>query len=135
MKKYGLTKHRFLELKYFCLQYDEWKKELEQLRDTIKSADTTGQPVSNYPEHPTEILAIKRAELSYKCDLIEETAREAGGDIWKYVLLGVTKEENTYTRLTKMCGMPCCRNVYYEKRRKFYYVLSNKIKVLSDHFC
>lgn len=132
MKRYGISKHKFLELKYFCLQYDEWKKELEQLEDTRKSQDTTGQPISHYPGKPTENLAIKRLELSAKCDLIERTARAAGGDLSEYILLGVTREENTYNRLIQRYRMPCGRNVYYNRRRKFYFYLSEKRDQIAE---
>ena len=38
-KKYGINKHRFLELKYHCLQYPEWRRELAGITDTVRSIE------------------------------------------------------------------------------------------------
>lgn len=40
---YYLPKHRFLELKHFCMQYPEWKK-MYNLCDFTQSAAVTGLP-------------------------------------------------------------------------------------------
>ena len=34
-KKYDISKHRFLELYHFCMQYNEWKDELTQRGSTL----------------------------------------------------------------------------------------------------
>ena len=34
--KYGISKHRFKELYYWCLQYNEWKDELKYKTDTVR---------------------------------------------------------------------------------------------------
>lgn len=36
-KKYGINKHRFLELKHHCLQYQDWRRELANMQDTVKA--------------------------------------------------------------------------------------------------
>lgn len=36
-KKYNISKYRFLELKNHCMQYQEWRRELATLTDTVKA--------------------------------------------------------------------------------------------------
>ena len=35
--KYGISKHRYLEVIHHCLQYPEWREELENMTDTVKA--------------------------------------------------------------------------------------------------
>lgn len=125
--KYNISKHRFLELYHYCMQYQEWKDELKYLNDTVKSIDYSGEIKGTGTGSATEQLAIKRAELSKKCELIEQTAIEADGDIYQYIIKGVTTEYATYKYLKEVMNIPCGKNMYYERRRKFYWLLSRKI--------
>lgn len=43
--KYGISKHRFKELYYWCLQYNEWKDELKYKTDTVKAIETHDMPM------------------------------------------------------------------------------------------
>ncbi len=119
--KYNISKHRYLELYHYCMQYPEWIKELKELRGLRSHEQTAGTGLSN----PTESAAIKAAALSAKCKLIEDTAYEANKELAMYILAGVTDEECTYKTL-RARGMPAGRNLYYNSRRKFYYLLSKK---------
>lgn len=126
-KKYNISKHRFLELYYFCLQYNEWKDELKYKKDTVRSVNVTDMPTSKESGDATASLAIRRAELRKKCELIEQTAIEADPDIYQYIIKGVTEEYATYKYLKKVLGIPCGKDMYYDRRRRFYWLLSNKI--------
>ena len=75
----------------------------------------------------TEQLAIKRTELEQKCKIIEQTAIETDAELYQWILEGVTSDYATYRYLRDAKGMPCCKNVYYEQRRRFYWLLSKKI--------
>jgi len=68
----GLNKNRYRELKYFCLQYYEWKEELKQLDCGISAYEITGLPKSNTIAKPTESVALKREELEKNISLIEK---------------------------------------------------------------
>lgn len=46
-KKYNITKHRFAELYHFCMQYPEWKDELNYKTDNINSIDISDMPVNH----------------------------------------------------------------------------------------
>lgn len=127
LKKYNISSHRFMELYHLCLQYNEWKDELKYKRDAVKSIEITDMPVTHGNSDSTSALAIRRAGLSRKCELIEQTAIEADGDIYQYILKAVTNEGISYNYLREVCGIPCGKNYYYDKRRKFYWLLSSKI--------
>lgn len=125
--KYNISKHRFLELYHFCMQYKEWKDELKYLVDTVKGIDCSTEIKGSGTGNATEQLAIRRSELKRKCELIEQTAIETDPDIHQYLLEGVTAGYASYKYLKEVMGIPCCKNVYYIRRRKFYWLLSKKV--------
>ena len=127
-KKYGISKHRFYELMHFCLQYHEWKDELKYNTDTLKSKEISDMPQGGERKKAIEELAMRRVMLQRKCDLIEETAEEADGDIKDYIVKAVTNEGISFTYLSTVMRIPCSRTNFYEKRRKFFYLLDKKYK-------
>lgn len=126
-EKYKISKHRFAEIYHFCLQYNEWKDELKYKTDTVASPIITDMPTSHSDDSAVEILAIRRDQLEKKCNIIENTARETDPSIYQYILKAVTNEHVSYNYLRTVMGIPCGKNYYYDKRRKFYYLLSQKI--------
>lgn len=126
-KRYGISKHRFYELLHYCLQYNEWKDELKYTTDTVKSVQITDMPHGSGVGDPTNHLATRRAMLSAKCEVVENTAKEADSSLWQYILKDVTEENISYTYLKQIMSIPCGKNYYYDKRRKFFYLLSKKI--------
>lgn len=127
-KKYEISKHRFLELYHFCMQYQEWKNELKLVKDTVKGmTNTDGIRGSGGAGSATEQLVIRRLKLLEKCELIEQTAIEADPELYQYIIEGVTAEYASYKYLREAKGIPCGKNVYYNRRRKFYWLLAQKI--------
>ena len=124
LSKYNISKERYRELKYFCLQYPDWKKELT-VADTVKAAvakddgGTHGSAVSDC----TRELAAKRIELQRKCSVVEAAAVQADDFINQYIIEAVTGDLS-YTYLRTVRGIPCGKNQFYEARRKFFYNLS-----------
>lgn len=118
--KYHLSKHRYLELKHFCLQYPEWKQRLKEITD-IRSSDTV-MPGSDQISNETERIAIERTILKNKIELVEKVAMETDKTLWFYVLQGVT-EEATYTYLRNAMNIPCGKNMYYDRYRRFFWLL------------
>ena len=124
---YHLSKHRYLELKHFCLQYPEWKERLREISDI--SAIDPGKLGSGQISNETERIAIERRILLDKIELIEKVAMATDKTLWFYILQGVT-EERTYTYLKNMVGIPCGKNMYYERYRAFYWRLSQYLQPL-----
>ena len=123
-KKYGISKHAFATAYSYCLQYSEWKA------DTYRSPQVTGMPTgSGGGSDATADAAMRRAELIDKVALVEDTARAAVAgydEIYPYLLRYVTTEGCTY-RMIDQQGVPCGRTLFYEIRRKFYYMMAKKI--------
>lgn len=125
--KYYITKHRYYELKHFCSQYQEWKKAYANLCNTDLSlsmieVDSQIDPSSD-PIYQREILKeyyLKRIKM------VEETAIEADSYLYDYIIKGVT-DGRSYTYLKTVLGIPCGKDMYYDKYRKFFWLL-NKIR-------
>lgn len=131
-EEWKLGKHEFYMAYHYAMQYKEWQDELGTLTDSVGAVASDGQPHGNGCGNPTETLAIKRAELSGKMKIIEDTAREATSDcewMYDYLLRAVTDEEVTFYYLQRVMSIPCGKNFYYNHRWKFYYLLSKKIKI------
>lgn len=125
--KYEINKHRFYELYHFCMQYNDWKTELKNINSTVKSPRLSGGGTSHGGEDQTLKLANRRMLLQEKCEAIEQSAIEADADLYPYILIGVTNEYATYKYLKTVEHIPCGKDMYYDRRRKFYYLLSKKI--------
>lgn len=74
-----------------------------------------------------ERVAIRLTELSEKIEMLEAVARETDKDLSEYILRGVTDEQVTYNYLSMVLHIPCSRNTYYSLRRKFYWLLSERL--------
>lgn len=126
--KYELSKHVFAHAYHYAMQYQEWKAEHKAIKDTAlkgiaydgDKANTQGIP------DPTMEIASRRLYLESKMRIVEDTCRESDAFIWMYLLRGVTEEGSTYNKL-RAAGMPCGKNYYYDRRRRFYWLLSRKI--------
>lgn len=129
-KKYGISKHAFVMTRAFCLQYPEWKQELAGTMDSVKSIQITDMPVAHgNTNNPTEELAHRHVELMNKIELVEDTVMEAVGNnmtMYPYLLKYVTMEGSTYNQM-QQAGMAFGKTLFYETRRKFYYLLAKKL--------
>lgn len=127
-KKYEISKHRFLELYHYCMQYSEWIDELNVMTDTVKGmANIEGSRSSGGLGSATEHLVIRRMKLQEKCALIEQTAIDADPALYSYIIEGVTTEYATYKYLKQVKDIPCGKDMYYDRRRRFYWLLSQRI--------
>ena len=126
--KYNISANRFRELYYFCLQYNEWKQKLLLKRNPLKAMQY-GERVasSTVNASQTENIAIECAELSRKCEVVENVAKEADAEISQYILYAVTNKGVSYEYLHMRKGIPCGRDRYYMSRRKFYWLLDKRL--------
>ena len=122
--KYRIDKHRHYELKHFCLQYPEWKKAYASVNDSSISLSMLENVYStSRPSDPTARRAMLKAQYSEKINLIEKTAMETDQFLQKYILKAVT-EELSYTYLKTRLGIPCSRDTYYDRYRRFFRLLN-----------
>lgn len=123
--EFYISKHRYYELKHFCMQYPEWKKELKDLDGygNRSSGAIDGMPHRKGDESPTEVYGELRLYLSGKIEMVEEAARKTAGDFWKLMVKAVT-EEISYECLNARENVPFGKDLWYEMYRKFFYILS-----------
>lgn len=129
LEKHGISKYRYGELRNFCLQYPEWVNELKYKKDALKSKQIDGMPIppSKGGSDQTADLAIRRAELRERCELIERTAQQASGSLYKYIIQSVCYDEPMWY-LRDILGMPCSKDTFYDTRRYFFYLLDKNKK-------
>jgi hypothetical protein len=123
--KYWIDKHRHYELKHFCLQYPRWKKLYTYLDDKVMASPKLYEVRRSNKVDMTARIAIDKAYYLEKIDLIEETAMETDSSLYAYILKGVT-EGLSYTYLKTKMDIPCGKDMYYDRYRKFFWILSNK---------
>ena len=122
--KYYIDKHRYYELKHFCLQYNEWKKAHAACNASmIFSSNLERMPSTNTPSDLTAKYAIRKAQYGERIKMIEQAAMEADEFLYKYILKAVT-EGLSYTYLKGKMSIPCGRDMYYDRYRRFFWLLS-----------
>lgn len=122
--KYWIDKHRYYELKHFCLQYGEWKKAYASCNEAIIFASRFEEKISSgVPSDVTAKYAIKRAYYGGRIKIVEKAAMDADEFLYSYILKGVT-EGLSYTYMKTNLNIPCGRDMYYDRYRKFFWLLS-----------
>lgn len=123
--KYWIDKHRHYELKHFCLQYPSWKRAyIEFSNPSMPLSMIENIPTSNLPGDPTAKRALMKAKYAERMRIIEKAAMEADRYLYDYILKAVT-ENLSYTYLKSKLEIPCGRDMYYDRYRKFFWILSN----------
>lgn len=120
-----IEKHRYYELKHFCLQYPIWKKAYLALDGYSRSSHTINETaISNQVSDP--VSKCVEAKLFYweRMNLVNEVAKDTSDDLYPYILKGVT-EGLSYSYLKSRLEIPCCRDVYYKLYRQFFWLLNN----------
>ena len=122
---YYISKHRYYELKHFCLQYPEWKREYNRL-------EVMGVPYYSYQyvrindiSDPTAKLAIKKTYYADMMDLIEGCCDLTDEYLSGYLKLAVT-EGFSYDKLNARLYVPCSRKEFYGLYRRFFYILDKE---------
>lgn len=80
-------------------------------------------PTDNLPSDPTAQRALIKAFYSERIKLIERIALEADPCLHDYIIKGIT-EGRSYTYLKTIMGIPCGKDMYYDRYRKFFWLLS-----------
>jgi hypothetical protein len=137
LDQYGISKARYRELYYFCLQYPEFLREKQACytldgicSDGNVRNNAKGEPIptpeppyirSMHKSDPTAYKAASACKLSKDIELIEQTAREAAGNLYQWILKAVT-EGLSFGDVVPPCG----EKEFRRTRRRFYYLLSFK---------
>jgi hypothetical protein len=124
--KYYVEKELYLTTVHFCRQYPSWLAELSIQPDTSKAITYDKERVqTSVSGDTTAEIAIRRAELSRKVKLVDDTASFIAGTMDKWLILGVCYGIPFYQLLER--GIPCGKDLYYNMRRKFYHEMAQRI--------
>lgn len=120
--KWHLSKERYYELKHFCLQYPEWKNKLLELTyvtypQQLCFIDSKG----NYC-NPVEKTVVDRETYLNYIDMVDKAANQAEPDLAIYILQAVAYRRS-FTYLQTVMRIPCCKDVFYDRYRKFFWIL------------
>ena len=129
LSDYNISRAKYNELKYFCIQYAEKKQKLQNAYG-LKATVNDGMPKSNLSGDSTAQEAVRNAMMQEDIQLIEETARKASPEIYKWILRNVT-EGTPY----EWMDVPVGRRQFYEYRRYFFYLLAQKIPFIVILLC
>jgi len=127
--RWYISKERYLELYYFCLQYKEWKQtytELEEKGIGGTSFFSVNNKVSVHD--PTGDIATEKVMLEEKMRLVESVAYGTDEILGPYIFKAVT-EGLAFTKLKTMYEIPCERDMYYDRYRKFFWLLNSARKM------
>ena len=114
---YYISKHRYLELKHFCLQYPEWLSELKSLNYYGAAGDGRSSDISK----PVERIVLRRDKLLNWTGMVEQSCMASDGDIFEYLIKSVCYGAS-YGNL-RADGMPCSKDYFYERYRRFFWHL------------
>ena len=121
-----IDKHRYYELKHFCLQYQDWEAAVREIDGLPSmSAGRTERINPGKTGDPTAVMAEARMQYANKIDLVRKTAYETcGHQFWYTFLVRAVTEEVSYDTLEAQNGiMPIARGAWYDLYRKFFWML------------
>lgn len=118
MSSHHIDNDRYQELFYFCKGYQSRQQEINNLRG-LTAPNMDGMPKGNKVGSQTEAKAIRIEKLTRENELIEQAAIEADSCIYQHIIKNVTLGIGyEYLRC------PYSRGSFYDRRRKFYKILS-----------
>lgn len=125
--EYYISKERYYELKHFCLQYLDWKRDYKAL--SLEGVETPNLEIPRVGKTTKQLSKVeKRAmileELSHRIMLVEATAQATDSELSDYILLAVSRGKS-YEYLHASCNIPCSRDTFYRRYRKFFWLLNS----------
>ena len=123
-RQYSIDKATRQTVRAYCLLYPKWQREHASL---IGLQSRSGDHGGSGRTDPTASQAIRAAHLGEKIFQLEDAVRTVAPEIYKELLLGVTRSGMTFDVLKRNKGIPCERDYYYQKRREFYELMSARL--------
>lgn len=118
LSDYNISKYAYRELYYFCLQYPEKKRRLNELRNPLRGQGYNGMPHSSEVADPTADAATKAAMLAKDVEMIEQTVIQADSSLYSALL-----DNAAYGTPFEYLKVPCGRRQFYDSRKKFFFLL------------
>ena len=122
-----ISKHRYYELKHFCLQYPEWKRKVVEQTYAKGNSVVKVNDASQVEFHDPVFSVVERTEhYLHNINIVEEACEAADSEIKLYLLEALT-EGVTYEYLRMIRKIPCGRTRFYKAYRLTFWVL-DKLK-------
>ena len=124
--KWWIGKHRYYELRHFCLQYPEWQRMLSEIDGLPRCSPNTRERINEGKNSdPTAVYAEAWEYLSRRIELVNKAAYEASNhQFWYTILVEAVATGDSYDVLNARIGiMPVSRNEWYVVYRKFFWFL------------
>lgn len=124
---YWISKHRYYELKHFCLQYEEWDLAYRNLKGLSLNPGSIIFVGCDDQQRKSKVerIALLRNSYSTRMDMVTKCCNEADPVIGPFIKIGVT-EGKSYDTMKASLDIPCCREIYYDLYRKFFWLLSKE---------
>ena len=89
---YWIEKHRYYELKHFCLQYPIWRKAYSVLDGYANPPkDSASFVITSTLGDPTAKCAMAKTYYSERTDMVERVAEQTDRELAEYILKAVTE--------------------------------------------
>lgn len=119
--KYWIEKHRYYELKHFCMQYPTWSRIINTIDGFSSRPDLTA--ISGDISDPTFKAVEARDFYLRRMDMVKDCALSVDPIIGKDILQAVITGQS-YDTLNAKKDIPCSKDCYYDLYRKFFWLLS-----------
>ena len=120
--KFYVPPERYYELLHFVKQYPVWISACTHLEAMAIRRDfdwVKGTDISD----PVAKVAIAKNSFQRKIDMVNQAAKNAGGEIWENILKGVIGGKS-YDVMNANNPLPVSRDEYYARYRYFFWCLS-----------
>lgn len=118
---FHIGKERYYELLHFCRQYREWERNKQILYSKTLQANQFKEVKTENQESHVEKMAIEIKHYSDKIDLVNYCCAAIGEDMSNYIFKAVV-DDVSYNKL-RADGMPASKNLFYDRYRKFFWLL------------
>lgn len=90
-----------------------------------KTMNLAMRVITNNINDPTSRYAIARAYYADRMKMLERVANFTNPELAEYLLKGIT-EGWSYDILKARLNIPCCKDIYYDLYRRFFWLLDKE---------
>ena len=93
---------------------------------TVSSIDLREKVAkTNHVSDPTADIALAKEAILRKINLVKDVAKRTDEDLYEYLLVAIT-QGYSFKYLKTVMNIPCGKDMYYDRYRKFFYLLSKE---------
>lgn len=124
--QYWIPKHRYYELKHFCMQYPYWHEKIKMIN--LMPEIKPGNIKEMSPSDPVYAAYEERQKYFALIDIVEGAIFETTGrdDVGACLLQGITTGISYDILEAQNEWMPCSKTEYYDLYRRFFWILDKK---------